>query len=65
MLNCPSQSLDLNPIEHIWDVVKWEIQILDVQLTNLKELQDAMIISWNPNFKKVLPEYHQIHDKEN
>lgn len=64
MLNCPSQSLDLSPIEHIWDVVKWEIQILDVQLTNLKELLDAMITAWNPNFKRVLPEFHQIHAKE-
>lgn len=30
-LKCPPQSLDLNPTEHLWDVVKRKIQILDVQ----------------------------------
>ncbi len=29
------QSLDLNPIEHLWDVVEREIHIMDVQPTNL------------------------------
>ncbi len=35
-LKCPPQSPDLNPIEHLWDVVEREIRIMDVQPTNLQ-----------------------------
>ncbi len=31
LLKCPPQSPDLNPIEHLWDVVEREIHIIDVQ----------------------------------
>jgi len=37
------QSLDLNPIEHIWDVVEREVCVLDVHPTNLHQLQDAIL----------------------
>ncbi len=37
------QSPDLNPIEHLWDVVEREIRIMDVQLTNLQQLRDASL----------------------
>ncbi len=36
------QSPDLNPIEHIWDVVGQE-DIMDVQPTNLQQLDDAIV----------------------
>ncbi len=38
LLKCPPRSPDLNPVEHLWGVVEWEIHIMDVQLTNLHEL---------------------------
>ncbi len=40
------QSPDLNPIEHLWDVVEWEICIVDVQPTNLQQLRDAIMSIW-------------------
>ncbi len=40
------QSPDLNPIEHFWDVVEREICIMDVQLTNLQQLRDAIMSMW-------------------
>ncbi len=40
--NCPPQSPDLNPIEHLWDVVEREIRIM----TNLQQLRDAIISIW-------------------
>ncbi len=42
----PPQSPDLNPIEHLWDVVEREIHIIDVQTTNLQQLCDAIISIW-------------------
>ncbi len=46
LLKWPPQSPDLNPIEHLWDVVEWEICIMDVQPTNLQQLHDAIMSIW-------------------
>ncbi len=46
LLKWPPQSLDLNPIEHLWDVVEREIRIMDVQPTNLLQLCDAIMTIW-------------------
>ncbi len=46
LLKCPPQSPDLNPIEHLWDVVEREIHIMDVQPTNLQQLRDALMSIW-------------------
>ncbi len=43
LLKWPPQSSDLNPIEHLWDVVEREIHIMDVQMTNLQQLCDAIM----------------------
>ncbi len=46
LLKWPPQSPDLNPIEHLWDVVEREILIMDVQTTNLQQLCDAIMTIW-------------------
>ncbi len=46
LLKCPPQSPDLNPIEHLWDVVEREIHIMNVQPTNLQQLRDAIMSKW-------------------
>ncbi len=46
LLKWPPQSPDLNPMEHLWDVLEREIWIMDVQLTNLQQLQDAIMPIW-------------------
>ncbi len=46
LLKWPPQSPDLNPIEHLWDVVEREIHIMDVQPTNLQQLRDAIMSKW-------------------
>jgi len=46
ILKWPPQSPDLNPIEDLWDVDEQEIRIVDVQLTNLQQLCDAIMLIW-------------------
>ncbi len=46
LLKWPPHSPDINPIEHLWDVVEWEIRIMDVQPTNLQQLHDAIMSIW-------------------
>ncbi len=43
LLKWPPQSPDLNPVEHLWDVVEREIRIMDVKLTNLQQQRDAIM----------------------
>ncbi len=47
LLKWPPQSPDPNPIEHLWDVVEWEIRIIDVQPTHLQKLCDAIMSIWS------------------
>ncbi len=46
LLKWPPQSPDLNQIEHLWDVVERKIRIMDVQLTNIQQLCDAIVSIW-------------------
>ncbi len=46
LLKWPPQSPDLNPIEHLWNVVEREICIMDMQPTNLQQLRDAIMSIW-------------------
>ncbi len=46
LLKWTPKSPDLNPIEHLWDMVEREIRIMDVQLTNLQQLRDAIMSIW-------------------
>ncbi len=46
LLKWPPELPDLNPIEHLWDVVEWEIRIMNVQPTNLQQLRDAIMSIW-------------------
>ncbi len=46
LLKWPPHSPDLNPVEHLWDVVEREILIMDVQLKNLQQLCDAIMTIW-------------------
>ncbi len=55
LLKWPPQSPDLNPIELLWDVVEREIHIMDVQLTNMLQLRDAIMSIWT----KISKEYFQ------
>ncbi len=42
-------------MEHLWDVLEREICIMDVQLTNLQQLQDAIMSTWT----KISDKYFQ------
>jgi len=46
VLKWPPQSPDLNPIDHLWDVVERKPRALDVHPTNFHQLQDAILSIW-------------------
>ncbi len=50
LLKWPPQSPDLNPTEHLWDVV---IRIMDVQPTNLQQLRDAIMSKYQPGISVI------------
>ncbi len=52
LLKWPPQSPDLNPIEHLWDVVEREIRIMDVQPTNLQQLRDVIMSIWTKIYEE-------------
>ncbi len=53
LLKWPPQLPDLDPIEHLWDVVEREIPIMDVQPTSLQQLRDAIMSIWTKIFENV------------
>ncbi len=55
LLKWPQQSPDLNPTEHLWDVVERDIFIMDVLPTNLQQMRDAIMSIWT----KISEEYFQ------
>lgn len=53
MLKWPPQSHDLKTTQHLWDLVEWEIHIMDVQMTNLQ--QEIVILNrplWRSSFSE-------------
>lgn len=52
VLKWPPQSSDLHPMEHLWNVMEWKICIMEVQLTNLQLLRDAIMSTWSTMSKK-------------
>lgn len=44
ILKLPPQSPALNPMDHLRDVVEWQIDILDAHLTNLEQMCDASVM---------------------
>ncbi len=54
LLKWPPQSPDLNPIEHLWDVMEREIRIMDVQPTNVQQLRDAIMSIWTKTSEECL-----------
>ena len=45
-LDWPARSLDLNPIEHTWDILQRGISARPVQPRTLQELKDALVVEW-------------------
>ena len=46
LLEWPAQFPDLNLIEHIWDEMKWAVHRMNVLLSNLQQLCDAIASAW-------------------
>ncbi len=63
LLKWPPQSLDLNPIEHLWDVVERQIRFMDVQPTNLQQLCDAIISIWTKISEECFQHLVEFHEE--
>ncbi|KAF7666055.1 hypothetical protein LDENG_00118340 [Lucifuga dentata] len=46
VLTWPPNSLDLNPIEHLWDLLEKQVQSMDGPPHNLQDLKDLLLTSW-------------------
>lgn len=57
VLRWPSQSPDLNLVEHLWDVEEQEIHIMDEQLT---KLFDA-VVTYGPKSLRSQEELRQLY----
>lgn len=46
MLSWPPNSPNLNPAEHLWDVLDWRILSMETPPHNLQDLNDLLLMSW-------------------
>ena len=40
----PSMSSDLNPIEHLWGILKWKVE--ERKVSNIHQLRDVIMEEW-------------------
>ncbi len=43
-MDWPSVSPDLNPIEHLWGILKWKVE--ERKVSNIHQLRDAIMEEW-------------------
>ena len=43
-MDWPRMSPDLNPIEHLWGILKWKVEVHIV--SNIRQLRDAIMEEW-------------------
>lgn len=46
VLPWPPNSPDLNPIEHLWDVLETQVQSMEASPCNINDLKDMLLTSW-------------------
>ncbi|KAK3570976.1 hypothetical protein QTP86_031838, partial [Hemibagrus guttatus] len=46
VLAWPPNSPDLNPIEHLWDVLDKQVRSMEAPPCSLQDLQDLLLTSW-------------------
>jgi hypothetical protein len=46
VLPCPAKSLDLNPVEHIWDLLDQRVRARAMHPRNVWELAGALVEEW-------------------
>ncbi|KAK3543802.1 hypothetical protein QTP70_028095, partial [Hemibagrus guttatus] len=46
VLTLPPNSPDLNPIQHLWDVLDKEVRSMEAPPLNLQDLKDLLLTSW-------------------
>ena len=44
MIDWPSMSPDLNPIEHLWGILKWKVE--ECKVSNIHQLSDVIMEEW-------------------
>ncbi len=47
VMDWPSMSPDLNPIEHLWGILKWKVE--ERKLSNIHQLCDIVMEEWKRN----------------
>ncbi len=46
-MDCPSMSPDLNPIEHLWGILKRKVE--ECKVSNIHQLSDVLMEEWKRN----------------
>ncbi|KAK3562823.1 hypothetical protein QTP86_010397 [Hemibagrus guttatus] len=46
VLTCPPNSPDLNPIQHLWDVLDKQVRSMKAAPRNLQDFKDLLLTSW-------------------
>ncbi len=44
VMDWPSMSPDINPIEHLWDILKWKVE--ERKVSNIHQVRDVIMEKW-------------------
>ena len=59
----PARSPDLSPIEHLWDMMKWELTLSSEPATTIAELRRSVQDAWDNLSDDILHLYDCLHGK--
>lgn len=64
-MQLPPKSPHLHPVQHCWDVIEWEICVINVPMTNFQRRRDIVLSTSSEIAKEICDNLGEINAIKN